>query len=57
MERKVTFTDYRVTAGLGFRVVTPLTGPVPIAFDFGIPIIKGPFDRKQLLSFYVGFSN
>ena len=35
----------------------PLTGPVPIAIDFGIPLVKGPFDQKQLVAFYVGFGN
>src|SRR5262245_55397974 len=57
VERTVSINDYRVTAGLGFRIVTPLTGPVPIPFDFGVPIVKGTFDCSQLLSFYVGFSN
>jgi outer membrane protein assembly factor BamA len=55
VERKFDFNNYRVTAGFGFRVITPITGPVPIAFDFGFPIVKGPFDRKQVLAFYVGF--
>jgi outer membrane protein insertion porin family len=46
-----------VTVGLGFRLITPLTGPMPIAIDFGVPIVKGPFDQKQLVAFYVGFGN
>ena len=29
--------------------------PVPIALDFGFPIVKAPEDRKQLFSFWVGF--
>jgi len=57
VERKFNITDYRVTAGFGFRLVTPLTGPVPIAIDFGFPIVRGPSDRQQVFSFYVGFSN
>jgi outer membrane protein insertion porin family len=57
VESKVDLNNYRITAGLGFRVVTPLTGPVPIAFDFGVPIRQGPNDIKQLVSFYVGFSS
>jgi outer membrane protein assembly complex protein YaeT len=55
VERKFDITTYRVTAGFGFRIITPLTGPVPLALDFGFPIVKGPFDQKQIFSFYVGF--
>ncbi|MFL5342171.1 MAG: outer membrane protein assembly factor BamA [Gemmataceae bacterium] len=57
VEQNVEIRNYRVTVGLGFRLVTPLTGPVPIAVDFGIPLVKGPFDQKQLVAFYVGFGN
>ena len=57
IEKDVSIRNFRVTVGLGFRLVTPLTGPVPIAIDFGIPLVKGPFDQKQLVAFYVGFGN
>src|SRR5204862_2415564 len=30
VERKFDITTYRMTAGFGFRIVTPLTGPVPL---------------------------
>jgi outer membrane protein insertion porin family len=49
------WTDYRVSAGFGFRFVVPLMGPVPIALDFGFPIVKGAADQKQMFSFYLGF--
>lgn len=55
VERKFEINDYRVTAGIGMRIVTPLTGPVPIALDFGFPIVRNPNDRKQVFAFYVGF--
>jgi outer membrane protein assembly complex protein YaeT len=55
VESKVNLNNYRVSAGFGFRVVTPLTGPVPLAFDFGFPIVKAPSDIKQIFAFYVGF--
>ena len=57
VERTVELTNYRVTAGLGLRIVVPMLGPVPIALDFGVPIVKGPDDRKQLFSFWLGFFN
>jgi outer membrane protein insertion porin family len=47
--------DYRVSAGFGVRFVVPMLGPVPIALDFGFPIVKGPGDREQVFSFWVGF--
>ena len=31
-----------------------LQGQVPIALDFGFPIVKGANDREQMFSFYVG---
>jgi len=57
VERNVSIKDYRVTAGLGIRMVVPMLGPVPLALDFGFPIVKGPGDREQLVSFWLGFFN
>ncbi len=47
----VGFDDYRVSAGVGLRLYIPQLGPVPIAFDFGFPIVKEESDEEQLLSF------
>lgn len=57
VERTVEIKDYRVTAGVGMRIVVPMLGPVPIALDFGFPIVKGPGDRQQIFSFWLGFFN
>ncbi len=48
--------DYRVTAGFGIRFTVPMLGPVPIALDFGFPIIKGRFDQEQVFNFWMGFT-
>jgi outer membrane protein assembly complex protein YaeT len=48
--------EYRVTAGFGFRFTVPMLGPVPIALDFGFPIIKGKFDNTQVFNFWMGFT-
>jgi hypothetical protein len=32
-----------------------LQKPVPMALDFGFPSVKGPHDREQIFSFWVGF--
>ena len=57
VERKVEINNYRVSAGVGVRIQVPMFGPVPIALDFGFPINKGPEDRKQVFSFWLGFFN
>jgi outer membrane protein insertion porin family len=57
VESKVEITDYRVAAGFGLRLVVPMLGPVPIALDFGFPIVKGPADNTQVFSFFMGFSH
>jgi outer membrane protein insertion porin family len=55
VERTVAIRDYRVSAGVGLRIVVPMLGPVPIALDFGFPIVKGPEDHEQIFSFWIGF--
>jgi outer membrane protein assembly complex protein YaeT len=55
VEPTVEFRDYRVSAGVGLRIVVPMLGPVPIALDFGFPIVKASTDRTQVFSFWVGF--
>jgi outer membrane protein insertion porin family len=48
--------DYRVSVGFGVRFVVPMLGPVPIALDFGFPIVEGPHDQHQMFNFFMGFS-
>jgi outer membrane protein assembly complex protein YaeT len=48
--------DYRVSVGFGVRFVVPMLGPVPIALDFGFPIVKAPSDVQQVFNFFMGFS-
>ena len=45
------FQDYRVSAGLGLRLYVEALGPVPLAFDFGFPILKEEGDRERVFSF------
>ena len=56
VENRIDIKDYRVSAGFGFRFTVPMLGQVPIAFDFGFPIVKGADDREQIFAFWVGFS-
>jgi outer membrane protein insertion porin family len=55
VEQSVEIRDYRVSVGFGARILVPGLGPVPIALDFGFPIVKAPGDREQVFSFWVGF--
>jgi outer membrane protein assembly complex protein YaeT len=55
VEPSFSLDDYRIAAGAGLRLVVPMLGPVPIALDFGFPIVKGDQDRTQVFSFWVGF--
>ncbi|HVS38171.1 MAG TPA: outer membrane protein assembly factor BamA [Gemmataceae bacterium] len=55
VESNVEIRDYRVSAGVGLRIVVPMLGQVPIALDFGFPIVKGPLDQTQMFSFWLGF--
>lgn len=54
VENNVGFQDFRMTVGGGMRVTVPAMGPVPLAFDWGIPIIRDPNDDTRVFSFYVG---
>jgi outer membrane protein assembly complex protein YaeT len=54
VEPRLEIKDYRVSAGFGARIIVPMLGPVPIALDFGFPIVKGPGDKEQVFSFWVG---
>ncbi len=45
------FDDYRVSVGLGLRIYVPQLSPVPLAFDFGFPIVDQPGDRDRLFTF------
>ncbi|MSU79595.1 MAG: outer membrane protein assembly factor BamA [Gemmataceae bacterium] len=54
VESKLSIKDYRVSAGVGLRISVPMLGPVPIALDFGFPIVKGRDDQTQLVAFWLG---
>lgn len=45
------FEDYRVSVGAGFRIRVPALGPVPLAFDFGFPIVEQDGDDRRLFTF------
>jgi outer membrane protein insertion porin family len=54
LEEDVRIRDFRMTAGLGLRVVVPMLGPVPLAFDFAFPIRSAQTDDEQVFTFFIG---
>lgn len=50
------FENYAVSVGFGIRFTVPMMGPVPIALDFGFPVVKPPGDITQVFNFWMGFT-
>ncbi|MDP6047264.1 MAG: BamA/TamA family outer membrane protein, partial [Phycisphaerae bacterium] len=55
VESDFTLTTYRASVGVGVRWVVPLFGPMPMSFDFAIPLAKDPQDDLQVFSFSLGW--
>lgn len=51
VDTQVSVSKYRVSTGVGFRIYVPQLSGAPLAFDFGVPLIKEPTDRKRLFTF------
>ena len=47
------FDNWRLSVGTGLRVTVPALTPVPLAFDFGFPVLKEPTDDTRLFTFTV----
>lgn len=45
--------EYRVSAGAGLRLYIPQLSPAPLAFDFGVPLIKEDTDEARIFSFSI----
>ena len=45
------FDEYRASIGVGVRIYIPQFGPIPIAFDLAVPLLKETGDDTQVLSF------
>lgn len=54
VERNFEIKDYRVSVGTGIRLSVPALGPLPLAFDIAFPVVKGPYDHRQVFNFSVG---
>jgi outer membrane protein insertion porin family len=54
VENDADFDNFRVSVGAGLRLIIPAMGPVPLAFDFAVPLARADFDDTQVFSFYIG---
>lgn len=46
---------YRISPGVGLRIMIPAMGPAPIALDFAFPAVSEGGDEIENFSFFVGF--
>lgn len=53
VEQDLGFDEYRVSVGFGVRLYVQQLSPVPLAFDFGFPIVKEETDRTRLFTFSI----
>lgn len=53
VEKDVGFSQYRASVGAGIRILIPQLGNVPLAFDFGFPVLSEDGDQTRLFSFSI----
>jgi len=49
----ISFSEYRVSVGFGFRIYVEALSQIPLAFDFGFPIMKEDTDDTSVFSFSI----
>jgi outer membrane protein insertion porin family len=56
VENDYSISTFRLAVGTGARVYLPqqMFGPLPLAFDLAVPVVKGPDDRERLFTFFIG---
>jgi len=55
VEDNMNITTYRASVGFGVRWIVPIFGPMPMSFDFAIPLVKDTQDDTQFFSFSLGW--
>jgi outer membrane protein insertion porin family len=54
VEKDVQIGTLRMAVGAGVRITLPFFGQLPIALDFGFPVMKSDQDETRLFSFSLG---
>lgn len=53
VDEDISFAAYRVSVGFGIRLYVQQLSPVPLAFDFGFPILKQESDEERVFTFSI----
>jgi outer membrane protein insertion porin family len=56
VQNDVSFDQFRITVGAGLRLTVPALGPVPLAFDWAVPVRQEDTDDRRIFSFYIGMN-
>ena len=54
VEEDFEITTWRASAGVGLRIIVQYFGPIPLSFDFALPLTKDEKDDTQTFSFSLG---
>ncbi|UCD30461.1 MAG: BamA/TamA family outer membrane protein, partial [Planctomycetota bacterium] len=54
VERDFGISSWRASIGAGVRIMLDFFGPVPMEFDFALPVSKDGDDDQRIFSFYIG---
>jgi outer membrane protein insertion porin family len=55
VEDDISVSTYRASVGFGIRWIVPIFGPMPMSFDFAIPLAKDEMDDTEIFSFSLGW--
>lgn len=53
VDTDVSFDKYRLSVGVGLRFYIQALSPIPLALDFGFPLMKQPGDESRLFTFSI----
>ncbi len=56
VEDSFTITTYRASIGAGVRWIVPIFGPIPMSFEFAVPLSKSDEDETQAFGFSLGMT-
>jgi outer membrane protein insertion porin family len=54
VEEDFEITGWRASMGFGIRMQVDFFGPVPLEFDFAVPVLSESDDDEQVFSFFIG---
>lgn len=55
VDRNVSLNNFSVTVGGGIRIKIPAMAAVPLAFDWGVPVLNPNHYRAKMFNFYFAF--